>query len=358
MLKVQKYILENGLQALMENYKISVKVHKEYPNLISLKYSQIESPMDRALVQECRGLILDKNNNYAPVAFPYTKFFNHGEGFCAQVNYYDKTTRIYEKVDGSLCILYHYDNHWEVATSGLPDASGSAYGEKTYRDLFWEVYHQLGYVAPKSEKFCYMFELCHPKTQIVCRHKEPKLVLHGARQMISHDEVFPDNIAKENSWECVRSFPFNSNGLDEALAMTKNLNGFEQEGVVVCDKNFNRVKIKAPHYVRMHHMKSDMNPMNMINLVIRNEGDEALTYFPELKPEYDKYREIYHKLLIEWDIFYSRIQDISDRKAFALEATKHNCSFVMFNRRFKGMSFEKSFLQMTDKRLKEIFLIT
>jgi len=67
-----------------------------------------------------QGLILDKDNGYEPVAYPYKKFFNHNEPqgrAIAEVLDWDTVT-VYEKLDGQLCTVYFYDNQWHVASSG------------------------------------------------------------------------------------------------------------------------------------------------------------------------------------------------------------------------------------------------
>ena len=81
-----RFLRENGLDALIERYRISARRHREFPHLVLLKYSQIESPMHEAIVQECRGLIVDESADWAVVCRAYDKFFNHGEPHAAAID--------------------------------------------------------------------------------------------------------------------------------------------------------------------------------------------------------------------------------------------------------------------------------
>lgn len=57
MLKVIEYIKENGLEKTLADFKLK---SRDYDNKVLIKYDQIESSMGEAIVQECRGLILEK----------------------------------------------------------------------------------------------------------------------------------------------------------------------------------------------------------------------------------------------------------------------------------------------------------
>lgn len=68
-LQVRSFLLAGGTLADLEaRYAIKSRPHQRYPNLISLKYNQIESPFAEPIVQECRGLVLDSARDWACVA--------------------------------------------------------------------------------------------------------------------------------------------------------------------------------------------------------------------------------------------------------------------------------------------------
>jgi RNA ligase len=62
----------------------------------------------------CRGLVLDNKGNV--VAKPFPKFFNYEEHKPEDIP--NENFEVYEKMDGSLGIVFHYNNEWHVATRG------------------------------------------------------------------------------------------------------------------------------------------------------------------------------------------------------------------------------------------------
>src|ERR1017187_5709493 len=184
-LQIQKFLRNtpNALQALKLQFSIDWKRHSEYPNLMLFKYSQISSNFAEPIVQEARGIILDESNNWNVVCYTFSKFFNYSEALAAKIDW--SSAVVQEKADGSLCQLFYYDNRWNVATSGTPDASGQVndFG-KTFRELFWETWNKQGAdVAHLGRDWSYAFELTGPLNRVVVDHKEAKLHLLGGRNI-------------------------------------------------------------------------------------------------------------------------------------------------------------------------------
>ena len=112
----------------MRTYKLNARLHPQHP-LVQLSYSQRGSNLSNGVVQECRGLILEKGS-WKVVAMPFLKFFNADEPAAVAVrNAFDwRSARVYEKLDGSITTLYHYAGQWHVASMRLPDAAGEVSG--------------------------------------------------------------------------------------------------------------------------------------------------------------------------------------------------------------------------------------
>lgn len=275
------------LEHLAEVYKIKISRHGD---LVSLKYDQIESPMREPIVQECRGMVVDVSTGNV-LAWPYNKFWNHGEGQAAAIDW--ASARVLEKLDGSLMILY-FDpradgNGWRVASSGHPVAGGS-YGQgntEVFADAFWRVARDTGMeILVASPHLTYMFELCDMPNRIVVRHERPRLVLHGARYTGSGAELEHDTLAshaRAMGVEFVRSFPISS--ADGCLRAAAELDPLAQEGFVVVDRHFNRVKVKSPRYVALHLLRGEMTERRAIELWQSGECSELLNAFPEFGAE-------------------------------------------------------------------------
>ena len=227
------YIRQNGLAALEKNFAISLKRHGRHPNLVLCKYNQIESPASHPVVMKCRGIILDEENDWNVVCFPYTRFANYGEGWAAEIDW--STARVYEKLDGSLMTLYYYDGHWEVSSSGMPDAAGTLMGtDTTFGELFWKVWKELGYPMPHDPGVCYMFELMTPFNRVVVKHTANRIVLHGARRLSDFRELNPIVEASQHAWDHIPTYPLQS--WDDVTAFAAKFDPMEHEGFVVCDE--------------------------------------------------------------------------------------------------------------------------
>lgn len=329
-LHVQTHLRAGGtLDGLRQRYAITAKRHGKYNNLVLLKYNQIESPFAERIVQECRGLILDESNNWNVVARGFDKFFNHGEGHAAKIDW--MTAQVQEKVDGSLCVLYHYDNRWHVATTGTPDASGDVSGfGVTFADYFWDTARQYNMTLPSHEwaqNFCWMLELTGPINRVVVRQERPALTVLGGRNRVTGDELRAYDVATLLSVPAVKSFPLQS--VDDIIASFEAMDPLTQEGYVVFDGK-NRIKVKHPGYVALHHAKDGVSQRAFVEIVRSGETSEIVVAFPELKPMLDETRERYEGLVSRIECDYEVLKGISEQKAFALKAKETVHSAPLF----------------------------
>jgi hypothetical protein len=337
-LHVIQFIRQHSLEDLRTQFAVKAARHRTYPTLVLLKYNQIESPMADPVVQECRGLILDEADAWKVVAFPYKKFFNYGEPNAAAIDW--GTSRVYEKLDGSLMTLYWYREQWHVSSSGLPDAAGNAHdSQMTMADLFWNTWNQLGYSLPTDTTRCYMFELLTPHNRIIVQHTDPRLVLHGCRRLSDFVELPPD--VANHGWEVVKTYPLTS--IEDCLKAAEVIDPLRGEGYVVCDAAFNRVKIKAPQYVALAHLKDAITPRRLLELIRANESAEFLTYFPEFQEAYDAVKSKFDQLCDEVEADYHRLMDIADQKEFATAANKSRWSSALFAMRKGGLGSARPF---------------
>jgi hypothetical protein len=285
--------------------------------------------MHKPLCQECRGLILDSYDYWKPIAYPFKKFWNVGDTLAAPVDL--SNCSVYEKIDGSLMILYHYRDKWHVATRGKPDASGQVHGYgQSFADYFWEVWTSLAYQMPKETNLCFMFEMCTPHNRIVVRYDEFRLDLIGIRDMFTLKELVPDMTWRSKyNWNVAS--PLLLLG-DHALQVVDGKSGFQREGFVLVDRKFNRVKVKSEDYKRLHRLWSSMSPRNILSVLLNSAEDQV----DELVNEFSEVKRYYYTLNAKiqeiWGV-YQTLRDIDDQKSFALEATKHPFSGALFGLR-------------------------
>ena len=329
--RISRYIATtpDWLVRLQEDYRINAIGDGD---LVSLKYDQIESPMYEQIVQECRGLVVHIPTGKI-LAHPYNKFWNHGDTLATPIDW--STARVLEKLDGSLMTLYWHEERWNVASSGTPRAGGQIGDVEgmTFRDLFWQTFCALGMQQPEQcdASVCFMFELCTAENRIVVRHDKPRIVLHGARDMTNGTELDRDQLASyadEYKWEVVRSYPISS--IEDCLHAAEQVDPIECEGFIVVDAAFNRVKIKSPRYVILHHMKGAATPRRAIELWQTGEAGELLSHFPEMALQILPIHERLDRLAeIAVDDVVAN-SDAPDRKAFAMAIKTKPWSAVAF----------------------------
>ena len=351
-LKVQQYLREDsmetfkGLSGLKEEYGIKYSFGTNFPELICLKYNQIESPMGEEIVQECRGLILNVQDNWNIVSRPYDKFFNYGEGHAAPIDW--NSAKVYEKLDGSLMTLYFYKGKWRVQTSGTVDAECQVSGyDITFKELFWQVFTSLEYLIPShgEKELCFMFELMTSKNRVVVRHPKDRLVLHGVRNITTGLYEPIEYWAQRFNWEACKLFSLSS--IEEIIKASNNLDPLEQEGYILEDANFNRIKVKSPSYVALHHTRDSMSPRSMLNIIRTNESVEFLNYFPE-------YKDLYSDTLIDYNRLIGTIEaTIKDIYKQGIQEDYKQIGLNTKNLFYKGSIFQ---IIRNNRSIKDILL--
>jgi len=98
-----------------------------------------------------------------------------------------------------------------------------------------------------------------------------------------------------------------------------------EEGYVVKDANYSRIKVKSPAYVAVSHLISGINEKRLIELLRTNEVGEFLAYFPEYKSHIENLKHKIDNLADYLDnIIQEKIAPVhhETRKEFAEMATK------------------------------------
>ena len=281
-MKILDFVRDNpNWREILSNSPYNIAIDDD-GDFIMLKYSQYDSDFTYEIVRECRGLILDKNFN--AVCVPFHKFGNYGESYSAEIDW--KTAKVEEKIDGSLIKVWNYNGKWMISTNGTIFAEkaniGSQYDVESnskfrnYKELFTAACNKTGLdIESLNPDYTYMFELCSPFTRIVVPHNEIKIYHIGTRDNKSYKELETYiGIEKPKIYSC--------DNISDLIDMASKLK-YNEEGYVVKDNNFNRIKVKSPSYVAAHHLVSDLSDKKLLELIRKNETDEFLVYFPEYR---------------------------------------------------------------------------
>jgi len=335
MLKVIDFIKANpNWRELLsaEPYNIGIKDDDRFT---ILKYSQINSDFHNEIVRECRGLIIDENLN--PVCVPFFKFGNYGEMYADDIDW--NTAVVEEKIDGSLIKLWCYEGEWIVSTNGTIYADKASIGSDTGSEVKLEnSFNNFGQIFAQAMKlfrldvgklnrdYTYMFELCSPYNRVVVPHETINLYHIGTRNNKTLKEIDIDiGIKKPKTYQC--------NNLTDLIAMASELK-YCEEGYVVRDTDYKRIKVKSPAYVAVHRLVSGMTEKRLLELIRSNETSEFLNYFPEYYTHIEslqgKISDLIHALET---IVAEKVNPIryETRKDFAEMATKTICPAFLFS---------------------------
>ena len=293
MLKTVEFMKNNSNWRELLSQKPYCLHMNEDENYVLFKYNQIDSDFNEEICRECRGLVVDKNT-YEPVALSFYKFFNVQESFADKIDW--DSARVLEKVDGSKMMVWWdtYSTQWRVSTSSQLDAKNAPVGDFgiSFQDLFDRALHNYtfpGYVSLYdylSKNCCYTFELVTPESRVVVPYDKDALYLIGVREIESFKEIDP--VLTELSKFVKKPKEFKLSNLKDCLNKVEHM-GYNEEGFVVVDKNWKRIKIKSPAYVAAHYLKNNgvNSKYRMLRIIEKGEQSEFLGYFPE----YTQYME-------------------------------------------------------------------
>ncbi len=309
MLAIQKYIAKYGIDKAISDFKLKTR---EYESKILLKYDQLVSPTLMALpeMQDCRGLVLEKGT-WKVMSLAFRKFFNSQEGNAAKIDW--NTASVLEKLDGTLIQVYWdwNENKWFAGTTGTAEGEGEVNNKMgtTFNDLFWDtVNNKYSFNDCLLDKdHIYVFELTTPYNIVVKPHGESSatiLTVRNRETLVELSGKDLEMVAISLGLPLVKKFDLNAKDVGALLRTFEGM-PWSEEGYVVVDAYFNRVKIKNPAYLAVHHLKGKTAEHNILTIVKTNEIEEFASTFPERREELYKLKENYDKLTeklnIVWD---------------------------------------------------------
>lgn len=268
--------------------------HPEY-DLYIYKYAQIVqlSRQWDHVTTLCRGIILDSEYNI--IAKPFDKFFNAAE----HQSLPDLEFNVYDKFDGSLGIVYHYNNQWNVATPGSFISAQSIYA-RNILDLV-----DLSFL---NENNTYLIEIIYPENRIVVKYDYIGLVLLAIFDRTTLNEINVDLYKK--CWKSLTNDVVQFK-VAEPLGHLSSMplsdlcntfgSGVEMEGYVIKYSNGLRVKVKSPDYVRLHKTFTNLMLYDLWEHCMLDTIDSLLDLIPD--EAFNEIREIVNG----FDIEYNRI---------------------------------------------------
>lgn len=243
---------------ISKNY-VRVNKHPEH-DLYIYNYTQ-NAQFERVwneVTLACRGLILDQNDNV--IARPFPKFFNLGEMENQVLP--DSTFEVYDKMDGSLGILYWINDVPFMASRGsfASDQSDKA------NEMLHGKYRNSWSLLDKTKT--YLFEIIYPQNRIVLDYGATEELVLLAIVDIKTGAEFPlENIG----FPVVEKY----DGIKDIMTL-KGLDVNNKEGFIIKYANNFRVKIKFEEYLRLHRIVTQVSNVNIWEYLKTNQPMEEI----------------------------------------------------------------------------------
>jgi len=230
------------INRLVEQGYIAVQQHPAY-DLKIYNYTP-KAQFDNFWTDEimaCRGLITDSQHNI--VARPFKKFFNIEQHETLP----NEPFEVYDKLDGSLGILYFANGAPQISTRGSFVSEQAVMANQ----LLQQKYHHVRF----DSHLTYLFEIIYPGNRIVVDYGDLEdLYLLAIIETESGNDIPLQDIG----------FPMveKIDGIKD-LRQLKDLEESNKEGFVIKFQNGFRVKAKFEEYKRLHKLLTGVSARNV-----------------------------------------------------------------------------------------------
>ena len=273
----------NVLNKYKEEKLLRCQKHPVHPLLIwnYTEKVQYDNLWDE-ITTMCRGLVTDHDGNI--IARPFKKFFNIEEGKHTETDEFE----VFEKMDGSLGIVFFYAKEWHLATRGSFTSEQAEVGKQLLKKYF------LDYLHPQ---YTYLFEIIYPTNRIVVNYGERE-------ELVFLDAFNKDGTRAEYDPNDLWSFPFAKTYDFKCYKEIKKLNWKNSEGFIIRFSNGDRCKIKFEDYVELHRKLSNISEKSVWEFICENKTN--------IKEYLDVVPDEFHKQIEKW--FYGLIAKYSSIK--------------------------------------------
>lgn len=185
----------------------------------------------------CRGLIVDGEGNV--IAKPFDKFFNLSELDISDIP--KLPFDVFDKLDGSLGIMYFWENKPYIATRGSFESDMAIHATNV---LYSKYKHVIPNLNPTQT---YLFEIIYPQNVIVINYGDTDdIILLTIKDTETSQETLEDI-----GFPMVQKYD-GINNIEDIKLLERD----DKEGVVLRFTNGYRIKVKFAEYLRLHRIVS------------------------------------------------------------------------------------------------------
>jgi len=211
------------------------------------------------------------------VARAFPKFFNFGELPSSKSRNLAKQTdfEVFEKMDGSLGIIYNYDDKWYINTRGSFTSEQAIKGAEILKK------YDIDKIAPRVTL---LVEIIYPENRIIVPYGEKEeLVILGAILRESGTDLQIVHAAEASGMPMASSNEFVD--IDHLQREVAEMDKFEEGFVVRFRKTGERVKFKSAEYLKLARLMSNMTLLNFWRNM--EEGRVSKEMLQELPEEFE-----------------------------------------------------------------------
>lgn len=224
------------------------------------------------------------------------KFFNFNETCkSATIPKHEGDFRIFDKLDGSLFVLFSYNDQWVYCSRGSFTSEQAKEGETILKENFPQHVNL-------DRNLTYVFELIYPEGRIVVDYKDERTVKFITAYEVDGTEHLIIDKMKNEGFDVVVEHTMQDKTLEELCS----LNIPEHEGYVIRYSNGDRVKVKFEDYIKLHKTRT-----NFSNKTIFDKWLSKVPLSEALKDIPDEFNDWYRTGIDELDRKYKEIIDMS-----------------------------------------------
>lgn len=331
----------NYLKSFDDSKKALIAIHQKYNieihqnnNFVLLNYG-IDSPHN-PICDDCRALIL-KIPDWDVVSFSFRRFYNYHEYHAVKIDW--STAKVYEKLDGSLVVFFHYGQQWRMQTRGTIDAIGELPDKTgTFNQHIMLLLANAGFNSLQDfmtnvpHNWCYVMEYVGPHNRVVTPYITEQLYLLAITDKSNQSYI---DISRVVRWPFAYPQEYKLTSIEEIMKSIDKLPKLH-EGYVISDAHGNFVKVKNPVYLAVSHLinaGSIITDKHFVTIAIRKDVDEIKAYFPNLVERIEYFENIIQKLTQEAEEAWLLNKDAPDQKSFALKVKDLPFSAWLFLKR-------------------------
>ena len=229
---------------------------------------------------QTRGLVTDDKGNI--VARPFKKFFNDSEKKHTPTPDFD----VYDKLDGSLGILFYYEGEWVLATRGSFTSDQAVKGFEMLQKYDYQKLHK---------DYTYLFEIIFKENRIVVQYPYEDLILLGMIHTKTGyevdlygegNDVRLKNLINNLKFKVVKKY----DGINDYSILKGKIKD-DEEGFVVRFSNGDRVKIKGEEYLKLHKLMTNVSTTAIWEML--SEGRDVLELLKDVPDEFNNKIKMY-----------------------------------------------------------------